>query len=255
MKTEGGGPYEGVSTEELFRLYRQEPQDDLKWEIVMRHAGLVRSIALQIRGVYCSFTQLEDVINEGLLELAKAVDKYDPEKGRFDTFVAKRIRGMIIDLARQQDWVPRPVRQKAKEIDRIHSTLYHTLGRFPTDHEMAQYMGISDAEYQDYLSKASMHSVVSLEEMLEGYEQNPQWEPNASEAAQPEQTAERRELLFALAKAIGSLRENEQMVLSLYYQKDMKMKDIAAVLGVSFARVSQIHTRAIQKLRVLLADL
>lgn len=246
--------HSGLSTEELFRLYRQQPSDELKWEIVMRHTGLIRSIALQIRGVYCSFTQLEDVIDEGLIELSKAVDKYNPDKGRFDTFVAKRIRGMIIDMARQQDWIPRPVRQKAKEIDRVTGELYRSLGRFPTDHEVAQYMDISDQEYQDYLSKASMHSVISLEEMLEGYDQGVQGESNDASDAQPEQAVERQELLSALAAAIGTLRENEQTVLSLYYQKDMKMKDIADVLNVSYARVSQIHARAIQKLKAILSE-
>ena len=96
--------YAELSVEELFEEYRRDPSDELKWEIVMRHAGTVRNIALQIQGVYSTFAQLDDIINEGLITLAKAVDKYDPSIGRFDTYVAKRIRGMIIDLARQQDW-------------------------------------------------------------------------------------------------------------------------------------------------------
>ena len=97
-----------MSTEELFAEYRLRPDDALRWEIVMRYTGVIKNIALQIQGVYSSFAQLDDIINEGLIVLAKAVDKYDPAVGKFETYVAKRIRGMIIDLARQQDWVPGP---------------------------------------------------------------------------------------------------------------------------------------------------
>ena len=154
--------YADMSVDALFEEYRRNPSDELKWEIVMRHAGVVRSIALQIQGVYCTFAQLDDIINEGLITLAKAVDKYDPSIGRFDTYVAKRVRGMVIDLARQQDWVPRPVRRRAKEIECANAELYNELGRFPTDREVAQRLGISEDEYQDTMANTSMYSVVSL---------------------------------------------------------------------------------------------
>lgn len=244
--------YADMSVDELFEEYRRNPSDELKWEIVMRHSGIVRNIALQIQGVYCTFAQLDDIINEGLITMAKAVDKYDPSIGKFETYIAKRIRGMIIDLARQQDWVPRPVRRRAKEIERANSELYNQLGRFPTDQEVAQYLGITEEEYLDTMTNSSMYSVVSLEETLEGYEQISGPEETAADMM-PEASLERTELLDELTEAISSLRENEQIVLSLYYQKDMKMKDIAEILGVSHARASQIHTRAIQKLKVLMA--
>ena len=244
--------YADMSVDALFEEYRRNPSDELKWEIVMRHSGIVRNIALQIQGVYCTFAQLDDIINEGLITMAKAVDKYDPSIGKFETYVAKRIRGMIIDLARQQDWVPRPVRRRAKEIERANSELYNQLGRFPTDQEVAQHLGISEEEYQETMANSSMYSVVSLEETLEGYEQITGSEETAADMM-PEASLERMEMLDELTEAIGSLREKEQIVLSLYYQKDMKMKDIAEILGVSHARASQIHTRAIQKLKVLMA--
>ena len=245
--------YEQMTTEELFQEYKRHPSEELKWEIVMRHTNTIKNIALQIQGVYASFAQLDDIINEGLIVLAKAVDKYDPSIGKFETYVAKRIRGMIIDLARQQDWVPRPIRRRAREIERANAELYSALGRFPTEHEVADHLHITDEEYQDAVANASIYSVVSLEETLEGCEQLTSREPSAIETL-PDQAVEREELLETLSRAIGTLRKNEQIVLSLYYQKDMKMKDIAAVLGVSHARASQIHTRAIQKLKVLLSE-
>lgn len=252
MKTAIRDDYAQMTTEELFQEYKRAPSDELKWEIVMRHTGVIKNIALQIQGVYSGFAQLDDIINEGLIVLARAVDKYDPSIGKFETYIAKRIRGMIIDLARQQDWVPRPIRKRAKEIERTNAELFSKLGRFPTEHEVAEYLNISDDEYQESMARASMYSVVSLEETLEGYEQISIGE-DASVDTMPDQAVEREELLSTLANAIGTLRKNEQIVLSLYYQKDMKMKDIATVLGVSHARASQIHTRAIQKLKVLLA--
>ena len=252
MTAPAEGSWEEMTPEELFREYREHPSDALRWEIVMRYTGVVKNIALQIQGVYSSFTQLDDIIDEGLIVLAKAIDKYDPSIGKFETYVAKRIRGMIIDLARQQDWVPRPIRRRAKEIERINAEMFDELGRFPTEREVAERMNIPEEEYQEFLANSSVYSVISLEETLEGFEQMA-----ASGAAPgdylPDQALERAELLETLASAIGTLRQNEQLVLSLYYQKDMKMKDIAAVLGVSHARASQIHTKAIQKLKVLLA--
>ena len=253
MKTLAGEAYADLTTEELFEEYRRSPSDTLKWEIVMRYTGVVRNIALQIQGVYVSFAQLDDIINEGLIVLAKAVDKYDPSIGKFETYISKRVRGMIIDLARQQDWVPRPIRKRAKEIDRVNAELYDQLGRFPTEHEAAERLGISDEEYQDILANSSVYSVVSLEETLEGCEQLPMPDGSASDTM-PDLALERAEMVEILADAISELRPNEQLVLSLYYQKDMKMKDIATVLGVSHARASQIHTRAIQKLKILLAQ-
>ena len=244
--------YEQMTTEELFRAYREEPSEELKWEIVMRHTNTIKNIALQIQGVYASFAQLDDIINEGLIVLARAVEKYDPSIGKFETYVAKRIRGMIIDLARQQDWVPRPIRRRAREIERANAELYGILGRIPTEHEVAEHLHISDEEYSDIMANSSIYSVVSLEETLEGIEQLSSREESAPDT-RPDLAMEREETLSTLAKAIGTLRKNEQLVLSLYYQKDMKMKDIAQVMGVSHARASQIHTRAIQKLKVLLS--
>ena len=136
-------PYEEMTTEELFALYGETRDQDLKWEIALRYTGLIRSIALQIRGVFCSFTQLDDIINEGLIVLADAVDKFDPEKGRFEMYVAKRIRGMIVDLARQQDWVPRTVRQRAQRIDKAVTEMYNQTGKMPSDSEVAEKLGIT----------------------------------------------------------------------------------------------------------------
>ena len=248
-----GKRHEGVTTEELFALYRESGDQQLKWEIAMRYTGLIKSIALQIRGVFCSFTQLDDIINEGLIVLAEAVDKFDPEKGRFEVYVAKRIRGMIVDLARQQDWVPRTVRQRAQRIERAATELYNETGRYPSDAQIAEHLGMSIEEYQETLTNSSLHSILSLQELFESSDLWPS-DPGTEEGAQssPEQRLMDEELTETLAKAIGGMKENEQLVLSLYYEKNLKMKDIAAVMDITPPRVSQIHARAVQKLKVMM---
>ena len=242
---------DAMSAEELFQAYKRTGDQDLKWPLVMRYTGLVKTIALQVRGVYSSFAQVDDIVNEGLLTLAGAVDKFDPEKGiKFETYVSKRIRGAVIDLARRQDWVPRSVRRKARDIDQASNELFSELGRYPTDQEMASRLGVSQDQYQEDLANSSMCNVLSLDAIFEDREENGGAElPDGSQDSRPEDSMLRQELLETLTKAITSLRENEQMVISLYYQKNLSMKEIAQVMEVSEPRISQLHSRAIQKLK------
>ena len=241
-----------MSNEELFQAYKDTGNQDLKWPLVMRYIGLVKSIALQVRGVYSSFAQVDDIVNEGLLTLAVAVDKFDPDKGiKFETYVSKRIRGAVIDLARRQDWVPRSVRRKARDIDQASSELFSELGRYPTDEEMAQRLGVSQNQYQEDLANSSMCNVLSLDALFEDREQNSSAEvPDGGLDSRPEDSMLRQEMLEILTKAIESLRENEQTVISLYYHKNLSMKEIAQVMEVSEPRISQLHSRAIQKLKL-----
>lgn len=244
---------ERMTIEELLDEYHRTGAEELKWQIALRCTGLVKNIALQIRGVYSSFTQVDDIINEGIITLVGAVDKYDPSKGKFETYVVKRIRGMIIDLARRQDWAPRSVRKRAKEIDQAVGELYSSLGHFPSDQQVAERLGITEAQYQEALVNTSMCNVMSLEELFDEQDQWAMGLGKQSEAHSfPEQELLDGELQTVLAEAISTLRENEQLVLSLYYQQNLNMKDIAHVFGVSEPRISQIHAKAIQKLRVLM---
>lgn len=243
---------DAMSNEELFLAYKSTGDEGLKWPLVMRYIGLVKSIALQVRGVYSSFAQVDDIVNEGLLTLAVAVDKFDPDKGiKFETYVSKRIRGAVIDLARRQDWVPRSVRRKARDIDQASSELFSELGRYPTDEEMARRLGVTQAQYQEDLANSSMCNVLSLDALFEDREQNGGTEvPDSGLDSRPEDSMLRQEMLEVLTKAIESLRENEQTVISLYYHKNLSMKEIAQVMEVSEPRISQLHSRAIQKLKL-----
>jgi len=242
---------DAMSKEDLLLLYRSTGCQELKWTLALRYVGLVKSIALQVRGVYSSFAQVDDIINEGVLALVGAVDKFDPDKGiKFETFVSKRIRGAVIDLARRQDWVPRSVRRKAREIDQASVELYAELGRSPTDEEIAGRLGVSCQQYQEDLANTALCNLLSLDSLFDDQDQGGMDVADSVGTGRPEDSLLRQELLDTLTEGIASLRENEQTVVSLYYRKNLSMKEIAQVMDVSEPRISQIHSRAIQKLKL-----
>ena len=243
---------DAMETQALLELYKSTGDEELKWPLVLRYEGLIKNAALRIRGVYSSFAQVGDIVNEGILTLLSCIDKFDPDKGiKFETYVSKRIRGMVIDLARKQDWLPRNVRQRAKEIDQAVSDLSNELGRFPSDGEVARRLGVSLEKYQKDAARVALDNTLSLDALMdsrdpEGY----RFEVTSEDAhGQPENVLQDRELQQMLAEGIRTLQENEQIVLSLYYEKNLHMKEIAQVMEVSEPRISQIHARAIQKLR------
>lgn len=234
----------------LLQRYKETGDPELKWALVLRYTDLVRRIAVQAMGLYSSFAQLDDIVQEGLLVLLNAVDKFDPSKNvKFETYVSKRLRGMIVDLARRQDWLPRQVRQKAVRLNRAVDELSVRLGRVPEGHEVAEYLGLTQAQYETLLSDTAVSSLVSLEATLDSYGGTTEKLLHDESDNQPEEQCQEQELHRMLTRGISTLRENEQTVLSLYYEKELNMKEIAQVLGVSAARVSQIHSRALQRLR------
>ena len=243
---------EEMETSELLRLYKETGNEELKWPLVLRYEHLVKSAAIQVRGVYSSFAQIEDIINEGILTLLTAIDKFDPDKGvKFETYVAKRIRGMMIDLARKQDWIPRVVRRREKEIETAVSELSNTLGHYPSDAEITEYLQITQERYQKDLADIALSNVLSLEALMNLYESDgQQFEvPSTDTENQPESFLQEKELQQMLAKGISGLRKKEQIVLSLHYEENLQFKEIAQIMNVSAPRISQIHAKAIEKLR------
>ena len=245
--------YKDKSNEELLQLYKETGSLEVKQEIVMRYIYLVKSIALQMRDIYLSFSQVDDIISEGVIAIMSAIDKFDMDKNvKFETFISKRIKGMIIDLARKQDWVPKNTRKNTRDIEEAVMTLYNKLGYYPSIQEVTEYLNITPEKYQDTMRKASLFNILSLDMVLAEAQGNeismklPQVETNE----QPENQFLKKELTEVLAEGIKKLKENEQLVISLYYIDDLNMRQIADVLQVSEPRVSQIHSNAIKKLRV-----
>ena len=245
---------EKLEDAELLLLYRKTKDPELKWMLALRYAPLVRRIAFHANGLYNGFAQLDDIIQEGLLVLFNAVDKFDPEKKvKFETYVSARLRGMIIDLARRQDWLPRQVRQKSVHLNRAIDELTSKLGRTPKGQEVASYLGLTKEQYNALLTETAASNLVSFEAVLDSCRSTTEKLLSQDEGEDPTEDAfQEQELREVLAQGISSLRENEQTILSLYYEKELNMKEIAQVMGISAARVSQIHSRALQRLRVYL---
>ena len=243
---------DGMDNGALLEAYRASGDPELKWALVLRYTGMIRRVAAQVCGLYSSFAQLDDIIHEGLLVLLNAVDKFDPSKDvKFETYVSKRLRGMVVDLARHQDWLPRQVRQKSVKLDRAEEALSAQLGRMPDSQEMADYLGVTREEYAAMRSETAVSGLLSFESLLSSGPAGPgRGLAGDRQEGQPEEHFEEEELHEVLRQGIASLREKERLVLSLYYEKELNMKEIAQVLNVSAPRVSQIHSRAIQHLRL-----
>ena len=202
---------ESMDVMDLLAVYKETGDEQLKWEIVLRYEHVVKCTAMQVRGIYSSFAQLEDIINEGLITLLKSIDTYDPEKGvKFETYVSKRIRGMVIDLARKQDWMPRSVRKRAKEIDEVTLELANDLGRYPTSAEVALRLGITEEKYQKDLACIAMSNVVSLEVLMDTGDPDAVHFEVASRdsSGMPDQVLEAQEMTEVLAEAIRGLQDN-----------------------------------------------
>ncbi len=243
--------------EELFALYRSTGRPEIKQEIAMRHLHIVKKQAMQMRNVYMGFEQVDDVINEGVVMLMRAIDRFDIGRNvKFETYVTKRIRGMIIDMARDKDWVPRAVRRSYKDMVAATDKYYAINGREPTYAELSELVGVEEDKCREIMGKGSLQSMLSLDIAIDETEDSRKALVLVSDNSeeQPEEQAMDRELKSILAQGIGTLNEKEQMVLALYYTEELNMREISKVMEVSEPRISQIHSNAIRKLRTYMGE-
>lgn len=242
---------------ELWEAYEKKKTLELKQELALRYIYIVRNVAVQMRDVYVSFAQLDDIVNEGVIIVMNAIDKFDLHMNvKFETYVSKRIRGMIVDMARKQDWVPRTVRKSAREIDEATMRLYEKNGKMPTAEETAELLKMPMDKYEKVISKANLFYVLSLDMLMEEKADSRQNVQIASHnfREQPEEEYLEKEFRRILEEGIRNLKENEQTVISLYYMEELNARDIAKILGVSEPRISQIHSSAIRKLRLFIEN-
>jgi len=242
------------TNEELFALYRsaddEQTKRGLKQELTLRYLYIVKAIAFQMRDMYQSFAQSEDIIQEGVLEIMKGIDRYDPERdNKFDTFISRRIRGMVIDLMRKNDWMPRSFYRDQKIIEDTERALAEKNGKAPTDEEIAAQIGTDPRRIQKIRSMQTMVNVLSLDMTYEDQDNAVLQVPTEDISAQPEKYFMKGETVRMLADAVSSLQEKEKMIISLYYVDNLNMSQIAQVMEISQPRVSQLHSQAIRKLR------
>ena len=246
---------EEKTNEELLELYRATGRLDVKQALVLRYLYIVKTIASQMRNIYVGTLQMEDIVNEGVIAIMKGIDRYDPERdNKFETFISRRIRGMIIDLVRKNDWMPRDFRKQVKTIEDAQIALGRSLGRPPADEEVAESMGMDIRKYRKLQRMSTMMNVLSLDMITddEGEHQSLQ-RSNRDADSQPEKAFLKVESRQVLAEAVNSLKEKEKMVISLYYVEELNMGQIARILNVSEPRISQIHSSAIRKLKAYMA--
>ncbi len=240
------------TNEELLALYQESGELTVKQELVMRYLYIVKTIAAQMRGVYAGSLQMEDIINEGVIAIMKGIDRYDPERdNKFETFISRRIRGMIIDLVRKNDWMPRDFRKQVRMIEETRIAL----GGDPTDEEIAQSMGMDVKKYNKLQRMSVIMNVLSLDMLVDDEEEHQSLQLSSKDmSSQPEKAFLMEESRQVLAEAVSSLKEKEQMVISLYYVEELNMGQIAEILGVSEPRISQIHSSAIRRLKAYMSD-
>lgn len=244
------------------KLYRIAGAELSREQIIHKYLHLVKYVAGRISVNLPSHVEMSDLVNDGILGLIDAIEKYDDGRGvKFETYAITRINGAIIDALRSLDWVPRAVRQKARELERANQELEATLGRVPTANELAERLGMTAADFQHLLQRVRGSTVVSLEEALpsdRGYD-IPLADTLKDAGGDIGEGVEQREVRQELARAVEGLSAQERTVIVLYYFRGQSLKDIKAELGVSESRVSQIHAQAVihlrQKLRELRAEL
>ena len=222
--------------------------------IVDQYAFLVKKIAFHLLARLPDSVDVDDLIQAGMMGLIEAYKRFESTKGAsFETYAGIRIRGSIMDEVRKSDWAPRSVRRNGRAVNNAIKELEAKTGRDVTDVEVAAHMGIGIDEYHEILHSSMSSQLFSYEEMLDS-DANHLDTPVSSQENTPYSLTEDDGFQVQLAKEIDGLPEREKMVLSLYYNDELNLKEIGAVLGVSESRVSQIHSQAAMRLRSRLSD-
>ncbi|MBF8983068.1 FliA/WhiG family RNA polymerase sigma factor [Lutibacter sp. B2] len=243
-----------MSNIDLWCQYTKTRDKNIKDQLIVEHIDLVKNIAGRLYNNYGKNVEYEDLVSYGIFGLLDAIDKYDPLKNvKFETYAYIRIRGAIIDQLRSLDWIPRSIRQKHKNIEKAYIALENKLGRNPEDGEVAEYLKISLGELNDIFAEISSLSIVSLEEKIMS---NANFSIVSDDIDyNPEECIQREEVKNSLIKGLDALSEREQKIIRLYYYSELTYKEISNILNISESRISQIHTKAIMKLKSKLSDI
>ncbi|MEN6413165.1 MAG: FliA/WhiG family RNA polymerase sigma factor [Veillonellales bacterium] len=223
--------------------YQQNQNSSVRDKLIENYLSLVKLVAGRLAIGLPQHVDKDDLISNGFFGLLEAIERYDPNRGiKFETYAVVRIRGAMLDAIRAQDWVPTTIRQKAREYEKTVLQLENSLGRSASDAEIAEAMGISLTELTTLVNKLNTATIMPLEEFS-------MTESLANSQVNPTQNIEEAEVKDTLAKAIDKLPEKERIVITLYYYEGLTLKEISLVLKLSEARISQLHTKAVFRLR------
>jgi RNA polymerase sigma factor for flagellar operon FliA len=244
-----------VELRDLWRRYKVDGDASARERLVVAYSPMVKFVAGRLGAGLPSHVDDADLISYGLMGLIGSIERFEPERGiKFETFAMTRIRGAIIDELRSLDWVPRSVRSRAREIEAAQAKLEHTLQRAPSEAELAAALEISEDELQTSLLEIANSSVYALDELWTVSDSSGDQvslldtisDPRADD---PQESLASSEIKDRLTEAIASLPEREQLVVALYYYENLTLREIGEVLGVTESRVSQLHTKAVMRLK------
>ena len=220
--------------------------------LLKQYSPLVRRLAHQMIAKLPANVELDDLIQVGMIGLSDALTRFDAAQGvQFETFATQRIRGAMLDELRENDWMSRGSRKSQKDIEQALRRLEHKLGRTPLESEIAADLGLSLVDYQSLLGKVRGTQLVYLEDMARGSDEDDTFLDRhvGDSEADPMNMLRDQRLRQALVAAIKNLPEREQHIMSMYYEQDMNLKEIAAVLDVTESRICQLHSQSIARLR------
>ena len=244
-----------IELRDLWQKYRNEGDERAREGLVVAYSPLVKYVAGRLASRLPSHVQEADLISYGLLGLISAIERFEIERQiKFETYAIPRIRGAIIDELRSLDWVPRSVRARAREIERANVKLENRLQRAPTDEEMSAELGCTVQDFQDSLLQISNSTVAALDELWtlsdsSGDQVSLLDTREDPDAPDPARVMDQTDLKDRIAEAIARLPEREKLVIALYYYEDLTLREIGEVLGVTESRISQLHTKAVLRLR------
>jgi RNA polymerase sigma factor FliA len=249
-----------VELRDLWRRYKGEGDASARERLVVAYSPMVKFVAGRLGAGLPSHVDDADLISYGLMGLIGAIERFDPERGiKFETFAMTRIRGAIIDELRSLDWVPRSVRSRAREIEAAQAKLEHELQRAPSEAELAKKLGLTEDELQTSLLEIANSSVYALDELWTISDSSGDSvslldtisDPRADD---PQESLASSEVKDRLTEGISGLPEREQLVIALYYYENLTLREIGEVLGVTESRVSQLHTKAVMRLKSALQE-
>ncbi|HHV60371.1 MAG TPA: FliA/WhiG family RNA polymerase sigma factor [Clostridiaceae bacterium] len=242
-----------LSTEEKIELWKQYAKcrdQSIRDRLIIEYSYLIKYVAGRLSIYFGSNVEYDDLIGFGVFGLIDAIDKFDINKGvKFETYASLRIRGAILDSIREMDWAPRSIRQKGKELESAFTMIEIETGRPATDIEVAKRMGVSLKEYYKILNSVNSSNPISLEEYLEQCNESGVKSDSIDWETQPDSYIEIVEMRDILSEAIDNLPEKEKVVISLYYFEELTLKEISEVMKVSESRISQLHTKALFRLK------
>ncbi|MFQ5498868.1 MAG: FliA/WhiG family RNA polymerase sigma factor [Candidatus Zixiibacteriota bacterium] len=246
-------------TQRDWTRYFNDRSDEKRKQLLGKYLPLVRNVAARMAMGFPRSVELSDLVNTGVIGLIEAFKNFDPDRGvKFETYAVPRIRGAILDELRSLDWVPRSTRAKSREIDRAHAELENRLGRRPQKSELAEHLQVTVRDLHAALDDVSNANVLSLDEVIYREDDNRQV-PRIETVVDHNSLSvlgeiEKGELRSFLVVAMDRLTNQEKLVIALYYYEELTLKEIGEVMSISESRVSQIHTRAVMKLRGMVEE-